>query len=30
MSYGDKMFGTFKQTTGFVERSSPREKLAVS
>lgn len=29
MSYGDKVFGTYKQTTGFVERSSARRELAV-
>jgi len=29
MSYGDKVFGTFKQTTGFIERSSVGRELAV-
>ena len=29
MSYGDKVFGTFKQTTGFVERSNAGRELAV-
>lgn len=29
MSYGDKVFGTYKPTTGFIERSNAREELTV-